>query len=177
MKYTPEKEERKIKDAAARPVSTGQGQSAFDCRMCGHCCEGRGGIVVDDADLARLCAHLALDAAEFERRWAERRGGKLQLRSLERGGCVFFVPGEGCSVHEAKPDICRAWPYFRGNLIDSESFALAKDFCPGISPVQEHADFVREGIAYLQKQGLTGHMGKDRANALRIKDLLPDPEK
>ena len=26
--------------------------------MCGHCCEGRGGIVVSPTDLARLASHM-----------------------------------------------------------------------------------------------------------------------
>ena len=34
--------------------------TVFNCRMCGHCCEGRGGIVVSPTDLARLAAHMGL---------------------------------------------------------------------------------------------------------------------
>ncbi|MDR0339709.1 MAG: YkgJ family cysteine cluster protein, partial [Desulfovibrio sp.] len=130
-------------------------ETAFHCRMCGHCCEGSGGIVTSDADLERLCVHLGLDAEVFERNYGERRGKKLHIRSRD-GACVFFIQGLGCSVHPAKPDICRAWPYFRGNLTDPESHALAAGFCPGIDTGQAHADFVREGLAYLKAEGLTG---------------------
>ena len=35
-------------------------ETVFQCRMCGHCCEGRGGIVVSPADLTRLAAFLDL---------------------------------------------------------------------------------------------------------------------
>ena len=36
------------------------GESVFNCRMCGHCCEGRGGIVVSPTDMVRLAAHMQL---------------------------------------------------------------------------------------------------------------------
>ena len=145
---------------------------AFDCAMCGHCCEGKGGIVVSDKDLARLCAHMGVDAAMFEEQWGERRGKKLRVRTGEDGACVFFQQGAGCAVHAAKPDICRAWPFFRGNLVDNESFLLAADFCPGISRTCTHAAFVRQGLDCLQREGLVGGSGQDEAGALQVTDLL-----
>ena len=146
-------------------------EHVFDCGLCGHCCEGRGGIVVSDADLARLCEFLNMTAEDFAKRWGVRRGKKLLIRSDEKG-CVFFRKGAGCSVHAAKPDICRAWPYFRGNLVDSESHALAKDFCPGIPRDQDHAAFVRQGLAYLARENLAGSSRSDEAAALQLSDVL-----
>ena len=75
-------------------------------------------------------------------------------------------------MHIAKPDICRAWPYFRGNLIDSESYALAKDFCPGIPQEQSHEAFVRQGLSYLVRENLAGSFLADEAAALQVSDLL-----
>lgn len=154
--------------------------AAFDCKRCGHCCEGRGGIVVSHTDLERLCLHLGLTAEAFTERYGELRGGKLQVRAGDDGFCVFFVPESGCAVHGAKPDICRAWPYFRGNLVDAESFALAKDFCPGIPAEQAHADFVREGLESLAAEELTGTAQADQAGALQVADLSsaarPEPD-
>lgn len=146
--------------------------AAFECTMCGHCCEGKGGIVVSKKDLYRLCSHLHLDADEFERQWGERHGDKLHVRAGEKGVCVFFIDGAGCGVHEAKPDICRAWPYFRGNLVDSESHNLAKDFCPGISRECAHTEFVRQGVSCLIQEGLVGRGGRDEAGALQVADIL-----
>jgi len=143
----------------------------FACKLCGHCCEGRGGIVVSKTDLVRLCEFLDLNAESFEGRWGERRGEKLFIRSDENG-CVFFRKGQGCSIHAAKPDICRAWPYFRGNLLDSESYALAKDFCPGIPQRQDYEAFVRQGLPYLVQENLVGSSCQDEAVALQVSDLL-----
>ena len=143
----------------------------FACELCGHCCDGRGGIVVSKADLARLCEFLDLDVERFERSWGTRRGKKLFIRSGENG-CVFFCKDKGCSIHTAKPDICRAWPYFRGNLVDSESYVLAKDFCPGIPQRQAHEAFVRQGLSYLVRENLVGSCLPDEAAALQVADLL-----
>ena len=65
------------KTSAARPAS----EEFFDCLCCGHCCKGRGGIVVSFKDLKRLCGHLRLTADEFESAWGERHGNKLHLRA------------------------------------------------------------------------------------------------
>ena len=42
-----------------------KGQAAFDCRRCGHCCHGEGGIVLTSRDRARLAEHLGLDVEGF----------------------------------------------------------------------------------------------------------------
>lgn len=145
---------------------------SFDCRRCGQCCRGSGGIVTSAGDLRRLCLHLDLSAKAFEETWGERRGGKLHIRAGENDLCVFFKEGHGCAVHEAKPDICRAWPYFRGNLLDEGSLELSKEFCPGIPASLSHADFVRQGMACLAREGLIGSAGPDEANALQVADLM-----
>ncbi|WP_165067151.1 YkgJ family cysteine cluster protein [Desulfovibrio sp. ZJ200] len=144
-------------------------ETVFACRMCGRCCEGRGGIVVGPADLARLCAFLNLAADEVIARYGERSNGKLKIRSGEDDRCIFFRQGQGCGVHEAKPAICRAWPFFRGNLEDPASLALAKKFCPGIAPEVEHAVFSRLGRGYLRAHGLIANDPSCEANALILK--------
>lgn len=147
-----------------------QAEPSFDCMMCGHCCEGKGGIVVSNTDLERLCAHLSVSKEAFVERWGVLRANKLFIRS-NGTHCIFFQQNAGCQVHSAKPDICRAWPFFRGNLVDSESLALAKDYCPGIARDVSHADFARQGISYLERAGLAGHGRPDEAAALQVEDL------
>lgn len=137
--------------------------------MCGHCCEGRGGIVVSPADLARLSAFLRLEPEEVATRYGEQSGGKLKIRTGADGRCIFFKEGTGCGVHEGKPAICRAWPFFRGNIEDPASLALAKDFCPGIDSRASHAVFARQGLAYLREEGLLAHDPTCEANALILK--------
>ncbi len=128
--------------------------TVFVCRRCGECCTGQGGIVLRGRDQKRLADALKLSLAEFQARCTERRGGKLRLRSGVDGACIFHRVDGGCGVHGARPDICRAWPFFRGNLIDSYSFALAKEGCPGILPEASFERFARVGKACLLREGL-----------------------
>lgn len=147
-------------------------ESVFDCQGCGHCCEGKGGIIVAPKDLQRLCLHLAISPEEFEQQWAERKGLKLVIKPAEDGFCVFYKPGIGCGVHVAKPDVCRAWPFFRGNLVDPTSLELAKDYCPGIKHTASFNEFVIQGLAYLEENNLGSSGGASEGNALRFSDIL-----
>ena len=143
----------------------------FVCQMCGHCCQGQGGIVVSALERERLATYLELSVEKFCATYTEAQGKKLVLRSREDGFCIFFDADKACTVHPAKPDVCRAWPFFRGNLVDPISWELAQDYCPGIKPACGHAEFARQGILYLQDNGLVKEGQADEANALQIHDL------
>lgn len=151
--------------------SDGPARGPFACRRCGQCCRGEGGIVVSNKDLDRLCRYLGMGAAVFETRYGRRSFGKLKVRIGADENCIFFREGEGCTVHPARPDICRAWPYFRGNLVDEQSHALAAQYCPGLDKQQPHEEFLQEGLRYLQSEGLCGRNGPDEAAALQVDDL------
>ncbi|WFS61086.1 YkgJ family cysteine cluster protein [Pseudodesulfovibrio thermohalotolerans] len=139
-------------------------ENAFECRMCGHCCQGEGGIVMTAKDRERLAAFLGIDVDELVSRYAHTRGGKIHLNVGENNYCVFFK--EGCGVHPGRPDICRAWPYFRGNLIDKTSWEMIQDYCPGVNPDAGHEEFVRQGRAYLRKEDLLRYDPESSPNAL-----------
>lgn len=146
----------------------------FSCRMCGHCCHGSGGIVVGPSDLPRLSAYLQVSDADFLARHTESRNGKPMIKTGDDGYCIFFHTEKGCAIHPARPDVCRAWPYFRGNLIDSISFGMAREDCPGIERHASHAAFAREGFAYLHSHGILACDPAREARALIVReDELP----
>ena len=128
-------------------------KTVFDCQMCGQCCEGEGGIVLSPKDLKRLYEGLNLEKQAFLDAYGVFRNGKWQVRTGEDGNCIFFRAGQSCTVHAIKPDVCRACPFFRGNMADAESLHLAKAFCPGIRPDATHEEFVEEGQSYLEEMG------------------------
>ncbi len=138
--------------------------------MCGHCCQGAGGIVVGPKDLERLCLHLKMTPEGFESVYGERRSGKLMIRIQDNAYCIFFDQSKGCAVHAAKPDICRAWPFFRGNLVDKDSLEMAKDFCPGICASVTHPEFAMQGLRYMHKHNLLASDKNVEARALCISD-------
>jgi len=140
----------------------------FHCQRCGHCCQGQGGIVLTVRDVERLCFHLGLDKAKFLAAATEEKSGKIRLRSGADDYCIYFSHEiHGCSVHEARPDICRAWPFFRGNLIDRLSWEMVQEYCPGVNPAVEHGLFVQFGKAYLDRCGLVAQ-DEDAPAALRL---------
>ena len=143
----------------------------FECQMCGNCCQGQGGIVISEPEQKRIADFLSLSLDKFLDSYTEFRNGKRCIKTRGNDCCIFFHEGEGCGIHPVKPDVCRAWPFFRGNLLDEMSFELAKDYCPGIKPDADHEDFVREGIAYLEKHALSGGRATGAANALLIEDI------
>jgi len=139
---------------------------AFDCRRCGHCCKGSGGIVLTGKDQARLADHLALSVERFLQDHTVRAGDKVLLGVRDDGFCIFF--DEGCGVHASRPDICRAWPFFRGNLLDESSWELCLEYCTGINPSVTHEEFVRQGLAALREQGVGSSGDPDAPCALRL---------
>ena len=129
----------------------------FSCERCGKCCEGRGGIVVGPRDLTRLTVYFGLPAEDVLSRYTEMMGGKPTIKVGDDGFCMFFKEGRGCTIHPARPSVCRAWPFFRGNLIDQVSFEMAREDCPGIRREASHAQFAHEGFRYLEDYKLRCH--------------------
>ncbi len=128
---------------------------AFECRRCGHCCKGQGGIILTEQDIERLRTHLGLAREEFLTAAVEFKSERIRLRTSSDGYCLYYRHElQGCGIHAARPDICRAWPFFRGNLLDSLSWEMVQDYCPGINPKAGHKEFVRQGQAYLRSCGL-----------------------
>ena len=144
---------------------------AFTCQRCGHCCEGVGGIVLSAFDIERLGDHLSLDRNTLLERFTEHVGGRHRLVTGTDDYCIFYAVG--CMVHPARPDVCRAWPYFRGNIIDADSHAMAAEDCPGINGQAPHAEFARQGRDYLVANKLCRPRGEDVPEALVI-DSSPD---
>lgn len=146
-----------------------QDDNAFECRMCGQCCQGEGGIVLGRLDVQRLCDALSLDRDKFLAKYTVRHNNKTLLKS-QNGSCIFFSQDKGCQVHSHKPDICRAWPFFQGNLRDEQSWLLAQDYCPGLNPDVEHRKFVCQGLEYLQKNDLIHSSHDPEAPAALLKE-------
>lgn len=142
----------------------------FDCQRCGHCCQGTGGIVLTAKDLRRLAAHLGLSPAATLKAHAERVSGRDRLRVGPDDYCVFYDHAiKGCGIHPARPDVCRAWPFFAGNLLDPDSFQMAAADCTGIRAGLGHAAFRAAGLAYARDNALgpSPEDGDDVPGALR----------
>lgn len=122
-------------------------------------------------DAARLAAHLELSVTELLTAHTVRRAGRDCLATADDGYCAFYDHGlKGCGVHPARPDICRAWPFFRGNLIDAGSWDMIQEYCPGVNAEAGHAAFAAIGLSYVRTH-CACRDDDDAPGALRIADL------
>jgi uncharacterized protein len=114
---------------------------AFECKQCGACCEGEGGIVVQQEEAERIARFLGISAADFLSGWCFFRHGRHYIKTGDDGFCVFFDRERQCTIHPVKPEPCTLWPFYPALLRDPDNWELAKDACPGINPCSSFEEF------------------------------------
>lgn len=123
----------------------------FSCRRCGACCTGAPGHVwIDDEETAALARRLGLTAAALLERHARRVLGRWSLREEADGRCVFFEPGAGCAVYEARPRQCRSWPFWPRLVAEPREWMREAAGCPGMGSGEL---FDAERIAAIARAG------------------------
>jgi len=129
---------------------------AFDCKMCGDCCYGEGGIFLEEGEEKRIARFLGIRASDFLVRYCETRNHRTYLATGDDHFCIFYEKGRGCRIHPVKPARCALWPYFPANVNDREAWEEAKDACRGINRECSFEEFVREGRAVIQEKAGSG---------------------
>jgi hypothetical protein len=105
----------------------------FQCRRCGACCTGAPGYVwILEEEAAAIAARLGIETEVLLSRHARRVFGQLSLREETDGRCVFFEPGRGCRVYEARPLQCRTWPFWGRIVASRASWEREAADCPGM---------------------------------------------
>ena len=118
-------------------------QDVFHCQCCGVCCRGEGGIFIRPEDATGPARLLGISAREFIDRYTKPRHGLLMILTDADGWCLLHDrENHFCRIHEAKPQMCRDWPFFFGMLNNRQGFEDAKAACPGIHPDAEWEDFI-----------------------------------
>ena len=117
---------------------------AFECKKCGTCCYGKGGIFVRDDEIERIADFLGIDPSSFVSRFCNEKYGRFSIKSGEDGYCVFFDKERQCTIHPVNPTPCSSWPFYDALLKDSDNWDSAKDACPGINPDCSFEDFLRQ---------------------------------
>jgi uncharacterized protein len=98
----------------------------FSCHECGECCR-------QEAERLARRSHTSLD--RFVRKYLARDtdpeyAGLFRMKHGEGGYCKFYVPGKGCGIYEARPGVCRAYPFFsQENLM--KPYLVQYEACPG----------------------------------------------
>ncbi|MCL2380813.1 MAG: YkgJ family cysteine cluster protein [Treponema sp.] len=111
----------------------------FSCTRCSACCRYDSGFVfLSGQDVSRLGAALGAGYEEFTGafcRWvpSENGGERLSLKEKSNYDCIFWSPEkDGCSVYEARPVQCRAFPFWPSVLQSEKNWELTASGCPGM---------------------------------------------
>lgn len=102
---------------------------------CGDCCSGKhgpGAVWLGREDSERLARHLSITVRELRHRYLRRVAGRISLRERANFDCVFYRPGKGCSVYEARPLQCRTYPFWGRILASRVTWEIEAESCPGI---------------------------------------------
>lgn len=127
----------------------------FRCQRSGRCCKvPRGYVWLDEPDCERMADALGLDReafAEKTRLVPDPATGRLRLALRDDGtGRCGLLEGENhCTVYDARPEHCRAFPYWSSVLTDAAAFERARATCPGIEPLPS-ADQRAQAFAALE---------------------------
>jgi len=117
---------------------------AFECKKCGTCCYGQGGITLESQEVEQIAAFLEISREAFLRRYCEKRNGRVSIGTGPDGYCLFFDQEKQCLIHPVKPGPCSSWPFYPAILKDQTNWELAKEACPGISREVPFEAFVKE---------------------------------
>ena len=112
----------------------------FSCRRCGSCCHGETTVSLDEADVARMVAHLRLSFEQVKEKYLRVTGTVVQMKTVD-GHCIFY--NQGCTVHPGRPWRCRQWPLHPSILGDPANFQAISTSCPGIKTKMGYEEFCR----------------------------------
>lgn len=102
--------------------------AAIDCTACAKCCRALV-IAPDYKDVSRLAEHTSLTTHEFRKKYMRLDAeGDVVMRQRP---CPFLKSSR-CSVYEARPNLCRKYPYLdQPNFVDEINRVLRNvHVCP-----------------------------------------------
>lgn len=114
----------------------------FECRQCGTCCQGEGGIHMNTEEIERISRFLNLSTPDFLERFCLEKNGRIYIHIREDGYCHFSREGK-CTIHEVKPSPCRKWPFLRPMLTDQPNWEAARNSCLALAPFKTLADYLK----------------------------------
>lgn len=102
----------------------------FNCTKCGACCKGYGGTFVTPKEIEAIAAHINTDPQSFIADYCQMSGNKPLLAQKRDGYCLFW--DGACAVHPVRPRMCKAWPFIKSVLVDTNNWQIMAGLCPGI---------------------------------------------
>jgi len=93
-------------------MSLDKSNVTYLCQRCGNCCRWPGDVMVTDAEITAIAAHLGMDEDEFIQRFTRLSANRMHLSLAESvdGSCVFLEGKNECRIQPVKPQQCRGFP-------------------------------------------------------------------
>ena len=117
---------------------------AFQCKMCGECCYGEGGISVNGEEIEKIAKFMEIASEAFISGFCQEKNGRFSIKTGHDGFCIFYEKKRGCHIYLVKPGICTLWPFYPAILKDMDNWEMAKDACPGINPECSFQNFLNQ---------------------------------
>ncbi len=126
---------------------------------------------MEPADIEAMAKKLSITPRAFALAYTTREEGcDLELRKTAEGHCVFLSKG-ACTVHEAKPLQCSAYPFLPLDgftpVESAFTWRYEKKFCPGIGKGRLYSK--REIAAISRGRGLVQGFGRASGGSERKK--------
>ncbi len=92
----------------------------YHCKRCGACCRHQDGIVISLNDAHLIARRLRVTLKRFVRRYCQETivfdvFGHGPFKGIaiktKKGVCPFYSGRDGCTVNDAKPLVCRLYPF------------------------------------------------------------------
>ena len=83
----------------------------YVCQRCTACCKWPGDVRIEDEEIPRIAAYLALTETEFLDRYTRLRTNRQGLSLIEKENheCIM-LDGNICRIHAVKPSQCAGFP-------------------------------------------------------------------
>ena len=96
------------------------------CEQCGRCCY-QDFIIVLDSDLERMAEKLQMPLRAFITTYLYRDKGKWFIKKTNP--CAFLQEDKRCAIHDARPEVCRDFPYTVSKFMSRVYLALQDNGC------------------------------------------------
>ncbi len=127
----------------------------FECMECGGCCSGPGeGVIWVTRPESRMIADfLKVSSGRLRQRYLRRIGLRTTImEEPQTKDCIFLYKQDDCKrcrIYPVRPNQCRTWPFWAGNLSSPHSWNEVARRCPGINRGRLYSG---EDIERLKKQ-------------------------
>lgn len=111
----------------------------FQCAQCGRCCSGpgEGYIWVTRPEVQFIADYLKIPADVLRGKYLKRVGMRLSIIEDKNNKDCIFLDRVGdekkCRIYPVRPNQCRTWPFWPGNLASSNSWNETTRRCEGIN--------------------------------------------